>query len=405
MGATAIEDALADCEAKIQEAIRVKETVVGEARAQGRDITEAERGLLEQQTDQIKRYTAQASPYREHVALAAQSRARSEELSQALTLVRRPDLAGFSYRSAGHYVLDNVRAIRGDREAGDRIEHYNRVAAHQTTTNAAGVVPQEVVGGVINFIDSARPLVTALGVRQLEGGPNFFRPRVTTHTVVGKQSAEKAEFASQAMVLDKLTATVDTYGGYVNVSRQIIDWSSPSIMDIVVGDLAAQYAIQTETAAAAQFSAAATAGTVIPTGATSADAIASAVWAAVGAIYTAIPIGGQIVGIASPAMLSVIGPAFAPVNPANSQSTGFTAANFGSGLMGSIGGVPIYVSPRLTGSQLLVMHPSAAEVYDQQIGMLSVVEPSVGGVQVAYMGYFSALTVAAGGIIKITKTP
>jgi HK97 family phage major capsid protein len=405
MGATAIEDSYADLQAKIDEAIRTQQSVVGDARSQGRDLTDAEAELVRNKTEQIKGYRSQAAPLIDQITVANDSRARSEELSQALALVRRPDMGKFSYRSAGHYVLDNVRAVRGDREAAERIDWYNRTAAHQTTTNAAGIVPQEVVAPVINFIDSARPLVSALGARTLEGGPNFFRPRVTTHTSVAKQTAEKAEFVSQAMVIDKLTATVDTYGGYVNVSRQIIDWSSPSIMDIIVGDLATQYAKQTEAAAASQFTTAATAGTVIPTGAASADAIAAAVWAAVGAIYTAIPVAGRIVGVASPAMLGVIGPAFAPVNPANAQSTGFTAADFGSGLMGSIGGVPIYVSPGLTGSQLLVIHPGAAEVYDQTIGMLSVVEPSVGGVQVAYMGYFSALTVAAGGIIKITKTP
>ena len=404
MGATAMEDTLAEFDSKIEECIRTANTVVGEARAQGRDLTDSEAELIRSRSEAMKKYQADAAPYREHVALAAQSRARSEELSQSLALVRRPEMAGFSYRSAGHYVLDNCRAIRGDRDARDRLDWFNRVAAHQTTTNAAGVVPQEVVGSVINFIDSSRPLVTALGVRPLEGGPNFFRPRVTTHTVVGKQSAEKAEFASQAMVLDKLTATVDTYGGYVNVSRQILDWSSPSIMDIIVADLAAQYAIQTETAAAVQFSAAATAGTVLPTGATSADAIAAAVWAAVGTIYTTIPNAGRIVGVASPAMLAVIGPALTATAINTPTSTGF-AIDYTSGQVGSIGGVPIYLSPRLTGAQLLIIHPAAAEVYDQIVGMLSVVEPSVGGVQVAYMGYFSALTVAAGGIVKITKTP
>ena len=309
MGATAIEDSYADLQAKIEESIRIQNTVVGEARAQNRDVTDAEYELIKQQTERIKGYRSQAAPLVDQISVAAESRQRSEELSQALTLVRRPDMAGFSYRSAGHYVLDNVKAIRGDRDARERLEFYNRVAAHQTTTNAAGVVPQEVVGPVINFIDSARPLVTALGVRPLEGGPNFYRPRVTTHTSVAKQSAEKAEFSSTAMVLDRLTATVDTYGGYVNVSRQIIDWSSPAIMDIVVQDLAAQYAIQTETAAAAQFLAAATAGTVIPTGATTADAVPAAVWAAVGTIYTTIPNAGRIVAVASPAMLAVIGPA------------------------------------------------------------------------------------------------
>ncbi|HET9546399.1 MAG TPA: phage major capsid protein [Desertimonas sp.] len=404
MAATAIEDTYADLQSKIEECIRHQNTIVGDARGQNRDLTAAEAEMVQSKTEQIKGYRAAAAPLIDQISVAADSRKRSEELSQALALVRRPEMGNFQYRSAGHYVLDNIKAVRGDREAADRLDWYNRVAAHQTTTNAAGVVPQEIVGSVINFIDSSRPLVTALGARPLEGGPNFYRPRVTTHTSVAKQSAEKAEFSSTAMVLDKLTATVDTYGGYVNVSRQIIDWSSPAIMDIIVGDLAAQYAIQTETAAAAQFLAAATAGTVIPTGATTADAVAAAVWAAVGTIYTTIPNAGHIVGVSSPSMLSAIGPALTATAINNPNSTGF-AIDYTSGQIGSIGGVPIYLSPRLTGATLLIIHPAAAEVYDQIVGMLSVTEPSVGGVQVAYMGYFSALTVAAGGIVKITKTP
>ena len=405
MGATAIEDLAAEYDGKIEECIRTQQTIVGEARSQDRDITEAEQEMLTKQTELIKEYRARRHRSRSDRCHPGLPGPKSEELSPG---DRRwsvaPRWPEFQYRSAGHYVLDNIKAVRGDREAADRLDWYNRVAAHQTTTNAAGIVPQEIVGSVINFIDSSRPLVTALGARPLEGGPNFYRPRVTTHTSVAKQSAEKAEFSSTAMVLDKLTATVDTYGGYVNVSRQIIDWSSPSIMDIIVQDLAAQYAIQTETAAAAQFLAAATAGTVIPTGATTADAVAAAVWAAVGTIYTTIPNAGRIVGVSSPTMLAAIGPALTATAINNPNSAGF-AIDYTSGQIGSIGGVPIYLSPRLTGATLLIIHPAAAEVYDQIVGMLSVTEPSVGGVQVAYMGYFSALTVAAGGIVKITKTP
>jgi HK97 family phage major capsid protein len=405
MAATAVEDQIDHYNAKILEQVTMNQTIVGNARAEGRDISPEEFETIKSGTELIKGYRNQVAPLTELVAVATESQQRSAEISKAMSLVRQPELQGFSYRSAGHYVLDSIKAIRGDRAAAERQEWFHRAAAHQTTTNAAGVVPQEVVGSVINFIDSSRPLVTALGVRQLEGGPQFFRPRVTTHTAVAKQTAEKAEFTSTAMVLDRLTATVDTYGGYVNVSRQILDWSSPSIMDIVVQDLAAQYAIQTETAAAVQFSAAATAGTTIPTGATTADAVAAAVWAAVGTIYTTIPNAGRIVGVASPSMLSAIGPALTATAINNQTNSGFMIADYTSGLIGSIGGVPIYLSPRLTGATLLIMHPSAAEVYDQQIGMLQVIEPSVGGVQVAYMGYFSALTVAAGGIVKITKTP
>ena len=333
MATSAIEDQAAELDAKISETIQFNQTMVGNARSEGRDVSPEEYERIKAGNERLKSYREQLAPLSDLLHVAAESHAKSAEISKAMQLVRQPELQQFSYRSAGHYVLDNIRAMRGDRAATERQEWYHRVAAHQTTTNAAGIVPQEIVEPVINFIDQSRPLVTALGVRQLEGGPNFFRPRVTTHTSVAKQSAEKAEFSSTAMVIDKLTAVVDTYGGYVNVARQLLDWSTPSAMDLIVCDLAAQYAIQTETAAAAQFLAAATAGTVIPTGATTADAVAAAVWAAVGTIYTTVQGGGRIIGVASPAMLAVIGPALTATAINNPQTTGF-AIDYTSGLVG-----------------------------------------------------------------------
>ena len=62
------------------------------------------------------------------------------------------------------------------------------------------------------------------------------------------------------MLIEKVPVTAETYGGYVNVSRQDIDWTQPGIMDIIINDLAGQYAIQTEDATAIALEAAATAG-------------------------------------------------------------------------------------------------------------------------------------------------
>jgi hypothetical protein len=383
----------------------IMDEVFRRAEAEGRDPNEAEQKMYADAVAAMEALQPKFDLYTRSLEVTNQSRAKAAQLAAAIRAQDRPNQAAAEYRSAGAYVFDCVRSIRGDRGAADRLDVYNRVAAHQTTTNAAGIVPTPIVGDLINFIDTARPLVSALGPRPLEGGPNFWRPRVTTHTTVGKQTAEKAEFSSQAMVIDKLTGTVDTYGGYVNVSRQLIDWSTPAAMDIITQDLAGVYAQNTELNACITFQTAATAGTVLPTGTNTADAVAAAVWAAVGAIYGTVKGVGRIIGVASPAMLGFVGPAFAPINPTNAQGQGFQSVNFGSGLMGSIGGVPIYVSPGVTGNTLLVMSSAAAEVYDQTVGLLSVTEPSVGGVQVAYMGYFSPLVVAAGGIIKITKTP
>src|SRR5690606_3933164 len=79
----------------------------------------------------------------------------------------------------------------------------------------------------------------------------------TQHTAVAAQGAagsaadEKSELVSQKMTITRLTANAVTYGGYVNISRQNIDFSSPQILDLVINDLAAQYAIETEAATAA----------------------------------------------------------------------------------------------------------------------------------------------------------
>ena len=56
----------------------------------------------------------------------------------------------------------------------------------------------------------------------------------------------RLSWSSQKMTITRLTGNAVTYGGYVNVSRQDIDFSSPSMLDVVIQDLAAQYAIQTE---------------------------------------------------------------------------------------------------------------------------------------------------------------
>jgi hypothetical protein len=54
---------------------------------------------------------------------------------------------------------------------------------------------------------------------------------------------------------------------------------------------------------------------------------------------------------------------------------------------------------------IIVMSGATAEMYEDRIGPLQVLEPSVLGTQVAYAGYFAAIVLLAAGIVKIVKTP
>ena len=298
----------------------------------------------------------------------------------------------------------------GNREARERIELFERAAAHRKTSDNPGIVPDPIIGEVVNFVDGARPLVTALGVRPLPSA-TWYRPKVTQRTLVQKQGSagapadEKTELVSQKMTISRITGTAVTYGGYVNVSRQDIDLSSPSAFDIIVQDLATQYAIETEKAAALVLDGADGTPFELPgTGAAAytAAALTSTLWTAAGEIYTAVKGAGRVMLAVPPAMLGNWGQLFAPVNPQNAQSSGFNASDFSQGLMGSISGIPVIVSAGLPATTVGVVFSTAAvEVYEQRVGQLQVVEPSVLGVQVAYAGYFTPMVIESAGVYKI----
>jgi HK97 family phage major capsid protein len=392
--------------ARISGEIAEKQTfidgVVEAAEKEGRDLSSQEMEMVTRARTRQGELNEQAKPMQQATEIAIESQRRIAEIGRLIGDQQEERPREVEYRSAGEYVMDRWRAGLGMQECVNRLEMYHRAAAHQTTADNPGLLPESIIGPVINFVDESRPLTTALGVRQLPSG-SFHRPQVTQHTNVAEQSSgEKTELVSRKMVIGKLDIVPKTYGGYVNVSRQDIQWSQPQILDIVIQDLAGYYAQVTEAALGTALVAAATAGTDLPATPTAAD-VSGALWAAAAAVYTATKGQGTLIIAAPPSMLSLIGPLFAPINPQNAYSTGFNAGQFGTGAMGAISGIQVVVSAGLAADEMLVLSSAAAEVYEDRIGSLQVVEPSVLGVQVAYAGMYAPVVISGAGIIKIVK--
>jgi HK97 family phage major capsid protein len=388
---SATDQILAKMIGEIEDRQQFIDGLVQAANDEKKDLSPDKLELIERAGSRINELNERMKPLEEARRISGESADRIASLAKFMS--REGDKpTKMEYRSAGEYVLDRWRAGLGEADAAHRLDLYHRAAAHQTTTDNPGLLPAPIIDPVVSFVDSNRALVSALGPRNMPGA-TWTRPKVTQHTSVAVQSAEKAELVSQKMTIAKLTGTAATYGGYVNVSRQDVDFTQPGIMDLVISDLAAQYAT------------AATAGSTLPTGANTADQISAALWAAAAAIYTATKGAGRVFAVIPPGLLAGWGPLFPPVNPTNQQSAGFSGADFSSGLVGNIAGIPIYVSPAVASNTGLVLSSAAGEVYEDRIGSLQVVEPSVLGVQVAYAGYFTPLVIEATGIIKITKTP
>lgn len=401
---------IAQYQKEIEERSAFIQGTTANARDGERDLTPTEMELIKDSQKRIEAVEEQLAVLENAQGVQMRARKRADDLQRAMSNMRHEvDKGDVEYRSAGAWMSDTIKAHQGDREALQRLDVYTRAAAHQKTTDNAGVVPDPVLGPVINFIDDSRPLVSAIGPRDIPSG-TFYRPRVTQGTVVDLQGAagvlgtdEKVELDSQKMTITRLTGTVKTYGGYVNVSRQNIDFSSPQIMDIVIQDLAARYAIKTEAAVGVELTASTT--TAVGYGASpTAVTVAAAIWTAAGTAYNITKGAGRIILAIAPDRLGVFGPLFAPVNPTNAQSPGFSAGNFGVGAMGQISGIPVVVSAGLTSGQAFLFSTAAIEVYEQRIGTLQATEPSVLGVQVAYAGYFTPLTIDDDAIIELTAT-
>ena len=400
---------------RLETELREKETfgngIIERANASERDLSEEESHLLTETRDRMGAIKAQLEQVEDINRVAYETRNRAVQVDQAIQSYKGQRPAGeVEYRSAGAYALDSYKSHLGDREASERLELFYRAAAHQKTSDNLGVVPDPVIGDVVNFIDAARPIVSALGPRDLPSS-TWHRPLVTQHSSVGKQGSagaaadEKTELSSQKMVISRITANAVTYGGYVNVSRQNIDFSQPSVMDLIINDLAAQYAIETEAATAASLALTTTAAEtydLTPATGSAADAVAAALWSAAATAYSAVKGQGRLVLAVSPTVLKNFGPLFAPVNPQNAQSSGFTAGSFGQGAIGTISGVSVVMSSGLATGEAFLFSTSALEVYEQRVGTLQVTEPSVLGVQVAYAGYFTPLVINTAAIVPLT---
>lgn len=378
----------------------------------GRDLTSNEMELIQNAKARVTEVRSQLDTLYETREIAESAAKRATEVGQALSSIRGPRTASVEYSTAGAYLMDQWQGAIGDRDAAQRVEAFMRTAQHQKTSDNLGIVPDPVIGEIINFIDSSRPLVSFFGTAPVSA-PTFYRPKVTQHTAVGIQGTagsaasanEKVELESQKMTISRLTGTVNTYGGYVNVSKQNIDFSNPSILDTVVNDLAANYAIETEAVLAAAVAAAATGSQGYGlASAASQTSIAKAIWTATGTVYGKTKGRGRLFIAVSPTVLELFGPLFQPYNPSSSQSPGLSAANYGQGVLGTISGLPVIMSAGISSGKAYLGSTAAVEAYEQRVGTLQATEPSVLGLQLAYAGYFGTVTVESGAVVELTAS-
>lgn len=331
-------------------------------------------------------------------------------------LVRAAAGADLTGISAGEYALEFLKAnLKQDSGALERITAIHRAAvsardgvifrAQDLTTDLAGILPTPIIGDLIKFVDSSRNAINASrNMPMPANGKTFTRPRATQRTTAAVQSAEGAALSSQKMTLVGDTVTKGTYGGFVEVTEQDIDWTDPAFLQILFEDLADSYAIQTSAIhTAAILAAGVTNKTIGFTAGTSAWTVFLAkLVLAVTAVYTnskklpdtlfaAPDVWGDIIGYTDTTNR--------PIFPGASSGTvnvpgeSITATAFGGA---NPLGLTLVVDPNFAAGACVVGASRYAEYYEQNKGLATIAAPSIMAVDVAYRGYFASNCYAQG---------
>ena len=86
-------------------------------------------------------------------------------------------------------------------------------------------------------------------------GKVWIRPKVTTNTTIGASNGELVALDQGTFVVDDIQVTKALYGGYVKLSEESMDMTSPEVLGALIDDMARVYANETDIAACATFAA------------------------------------------------------------------------------------------------------------------------------------------------------
>lgn len=301
----------------------------------------------------------------------------------------------FKLPTAAEYM---VKFVAGGSEFAEFNQRIVAAAPNVTTTDTPGILPVPIVSPIYNNFINMRPLVSAMGVRQMPAsGKVWIRPKVTTHTTIGASNGELVALDQGTFVVDDIQVTKALYGGYVKLSEESMDMTSPEVLGALIDDMGRVYANETDAAACATFEAGVTQTEVLADVTDPADWV-SFIYGAAQQILTNSNGNLPNVLILSPSYYASLGalvdtagrPLFPNVGPMNAVGTGASASTFN----GNAFGLSLVVDRNITVNSPYVGDSSGFECWEQQKGAVSVelADGALGRV-IKFRGYFSSVMI------------
>lgn len=304
--------------------------------------------------------------------------------------------------TAAEYI---AAAIAGGDAWRGMSEALKAAAPDVVTSDTPGILPTPIVGPAYNNYVGRRPVVDAIGTKAMPmGGKVFIRPEVTTHTSMANQANENTALQSGTFVVSSNQVTKKTFGGYVTISEQDLDWSDPAVLNLVLEDMGRIYAYTTDNEAADNLVAGSTdtnnfavANIADPTEWSKFvyQAASDILTNSYGNLPTHLFVSpniwqalGQLVDSSKRPLFPQVGPmnAFGSMQPGTTDAVAF--------------GLRVVVDRAFANDTLIVGDASGFEIFEQQKGAISIEVPSTLSRTIAWRGYFATLMIDPTKFVK-----
>ena len=287
-------------------------------------------------------------------------RNHAEELERRLDVIaseKTPSVSVPQFRSYGAY----VKAVA----AGD-------LDAYRTFTgadSADSIMKDQWVSDTVRIVNNGRPTFNLFSSGTLPAdGMNVEYPKISSNSLdVAAQAAEGDVLATGKLILTSATEPIKTYGGYTEMSRQVVERSSINYVDTAFRAMVAKYAAVTNAAAIAKVYTSDGDFNQVTLASFDTDDVLEAVADAAVKVNqeTGLPLQALVVGATT---FKNLAKAVDGSNRPLLSNVGATQNTFGSinplGLTGNILGLPVVLDPALNATAMYAWNAAALTSYE-----------------------------------------
>jgi HK97 family phage major capsid protein len=254
------------------------DNIIATPEKEGRDLNEAEKVSFGEARAKVVAKDAEIDAMSRRVKDAEEDEARSKRVSEVraqtaevkterpqggASVTSEPSIYG-ERNQRGHIVKadSDVSWVRdmftvatngpGNAAAQERLNRNNREIEARALTTVAGAggefaPPAWLVSEFVHLARAARPTADRVMNQPLPMGISSVNiPKLATGTAVAQQATQNTAVQSTDATTSSITANIVTIAGQQVVSQQLIDQSGVSIDDILIQDLAFDYAAKVD---------------------------------------------------------------------------------------------------------------------------------------------------------------